>query len=52
MLCFHRESARTQAILNPMVESFRLWEPSMGTSHRLPEPVYEQQLDKQNYRGN
>jgi hypothetical protein len=27
-----------------------LWEPSMGTSHRLPKPVSRKQLDKQNYR--
>jgi hypothetical protein len=26
-----------------------LWEPSMGTSHRLPKPVSKQQLDKHNY---
>jgi hypothetical protein len=29
-----------------------VWEPSMGTSHRLPKPISKQQLDKQNYRGN
>jgi hypothetical protein len=29
-----------------------LWEPSMGTSNRIPKPVPKQQLDKQNYRGN
>jgi hypothetical protein len=26
-----------------------MWEPSMGTSHRLSKPVSKQQLDKQNY---
>jgi hypothetical protein len=26
-----------------------MWEPSMGTSHRLPKPVSKQQLNKQNY---
>jgi hypothetical protein len=30
----------------------QLWEPSMGTSHRLPIRVSKQQLDKHNYRGN
>jgi hypothetical protein len=27
-----------------------MWEPSMGTYHRLPKPVSKQQLDKQIYR--
>jgi hypothetical protein len=34
------------------IEEILVWEPSMGTSHRLPRPVSKQQLDKQNYRGN
>jgi hypothetical protein len=32
--------------------SMRLWEPSMGTSHRLPKSVSKQQPDKQNFHGN
>jgi hypothetical protein len=28
-----------------------MWEPSMGTSHRLPIPVSKQQLDKHNCEG-
>jgi hypothetical protein len=31
---------------------FVVWEPSMGTSLRLPKSASKQQIDKQNYRGN
>jgi hypothetical protein len=30
--------------------TMHLWEPSMGSSHRLPKSVSKQQIDKQNYR--
>jgi hypothetical protein len=33
-------------------ESMKVWEPSIGTSHRLPKLVLKQQLDKQNYNSN